>query len=89
MRKIVDSYTTRHGELKAIYSVATSSIKHRDIEIGALYELEYRLGNQVMFLKGELDQATEGNRTLFFKHPDPDRKLIGIPVMSIIRYVKK
>jgi hypothetical protein len=89
MRKIVDSYTTRHGELKAIYSVATANLKHRDVEIGSVYELEYRLGNQVMFMKGELDHATEGNRTLFFKHPDVDRKLIGIPIMSIIRYVRK
>jgi hypothetical protein len=81
MRKIVDSYTTRHGELKAIYSVATANLKHRDVEIGSVYELEYRLGNQVMFLKGELDHATDGNRTLFFKHPDPERKYIGIPIM--------
>jgi hypothetical protein len=50
MRKIVDSYTTRHGELRAIYSVATANLKHRDIEIGAVYELEYRLGKQVLFL---------------------------------------
>lgn len=89
MRKIVDSYTTRHGELKAIYSVATASLKHRDIEPGAVYEIEYRLGNQVVFLKAELDYATEGNRTLFFKHPDPERRLIGIPIMNIIAYVKK
>ena len=89
MRKIVDSYTTRHGELKAIYSVATANLKHRDIEMGALYEIEYRLGNQVVFLKSELDHVTDGNRTLFFKHPDPERRLIGIPIMSIIRYVKK
>jgi len=89
MRKIVGQYTTRNGELKAIYSVKDSAMKHRDIEIGATYEIAYKLGRFEGYLKSILVQVTDDNRTLFFKHPDPARHLIGIPVMNVIKYVKK
>lgn len=89
MRKIVGQYTTRNGELRAIYSVKESAMKHRDVEIGATYEIAYKLGRFEGYLKSILVQVTDDNRTLFFKHPDPSRGLIGIPIMNVIKYVKK
>lgn len=89
MRKIVGQYTTKNGELRAIYSTKESVLKHRDIEIGAIYEIAYRLGTGDSYLKSELIMHTDDFRTLFFRHPDPSRKLIGIPLMNILKYVKK
>lgn len=89
MRKIIGQYTTRNGDLKAIYSVSGAIFKTKDIEIGAWYEIEYLLGKSEMYLKGKLVSATDGNRTLFFKLEDSKRKSIGIPIMNILRYVKK
>lgn len=86
MRKIVGQYTTRHGELRAIYSVANSIFKHKDIEIGMKYDIQYKLGNKDAYLSGTLELATEGNRTLFFK---TEGKSIGIPIMSIVKYIRK
>jgi len=34
-----------------------------------------------------LELATEGNRTLFFK--TLEGKSIGIPIMSIVKYIRK
>lgn len=87
MRKIVGQYTTRHGELRAIYSVANSIFKHKDIELGSKFEIQYKLGNKDAYLSGVLELATEGNRTLFFK--TTEGKSIGIPIMSIVKYIKK
>ena len=86
MRKIVGQYTTRHGELRAIYSVANSIFKHKDIEIGSKYDIQYKLGKKDAYLSGVLDFVTDGNRTLFFK---TEGKTIGIPIMSIVKYIIK
>jgi hypothetical protein len=87
MRKIVGQYTTRHGELRAIYSVANSIFKHKDIELGGKFDIQYKLGNKDAYLSGVLELATEGNRTLFFK--TNEGKSIGIPIMSIVKYIRK
>lgn len=87
MRKIVGQYTTRHGELRAIYSVANSIFKHKDIELGGKFDIQYKLGNKDTYLSGVLELATEGNRTLFFK--TTEGKSIGIPIMSIVKYIRK
>jgi len=87
MRKIVGQYTTRHGELRAIYSVANSVFKHKDIELGGKFDIQYKLGNKDAYLSGVLELATEGNRTLFFK--TTEGKSIGIPIMSIVKYIRK
>jgi len=46
-----------------------SVLKHRDIEIGAIYEIAYKLGNGDSYLKSELIMHTDDFRTLFFRHP--------------------
>lgn len=87
MRKIVGQYMTRHGELRAIYSVANSIFKHKDIILGSKFDIQYKLGNKDAYLSGVLELATEGNRTLFFK--TTEGKSIGVPIMSIFKYIKK
>lgn len=85
MRKIVGQYTTRHGELRAIYSVANSVFKHKDVEVGMIYDIQYKLGKKDVYLSGELVYVTDGNRTLFFKIKEG--RTVGIPIMSIINYI--
>jgi len=88
MRKIVGQYTTRLGELKAIYSVQGSIMKSKDIEIGCRYELAYKLGRFEGYLNATLAFTTDDHRTLFFKNPEGIGH-IGIPTMNILKYIKK
>jgi membrane-bound lytic murein transglycosylase MltF len=89
MRKIVGQYTTTRGELKAIYDVSKSVMRHKDIEIGCEYELAYKLGRFDAYLKATLVLVTDDNRTLFFKNPERENNLIGIPIMNVLKYYKK
>jgi len=86
MRKIVDSYVTRKGELRAIYSTGGSKFKHKDIELKGIYEINYKLGGKESFLKGQIIGWTEEYRTIFFK---VDGKEIGVPINNITAYVRK
>ena len=86
MRKIIDSYVTRKGELKAIYSTGGSKLKHKEIEQYGVYEINYKLGGKEAFLKGKLMGWTDEFRTLFFK---VDGKEIGVPINNITAYVRK
>jgi hypothetical protein len=88
MRKIVGQYTTRMGELKAIYSVQGSVMKHKDIELGCRYELAYKLGRFEGYLNAVLMFTTDDHRTLFFKNPEGIGH-IGVPIMNILKYIKK
>jgi len=89
MRKVISTYISRHGNPVAIYSTYGTIFRSKDIELGATYELAYKLGRGDAYLKAELIMVTENNRTLFFKNPDDEDKLIGIPTMNIIKYYKK
>jgi hypothetical protein len=55
--------------------------------LGSKFEIQYKLGNKDAYLSGVLELATEGNRTLFFK--TTEGKSIGIPIMSIVKYIRK
>jgi hypothetical protein len=55
--------------------------------LGGKFDIQYKLGNKDAYLSGVLELATEGNRTLFFK--TTEGKSIGIPIMSIVKYIRK
>lgn len=86
MRKIVDSYITRKGELRAIYSTGGSKVKHKDIELNGIYEINYKLGGKESFLRGKIVGWTDEYRTIFFR---TETNEIGVPINNITAYVRK
>ncbi len=89
MRRVISTYISRHGNPVAIYAIHGAAMRNKEIEVGAIYEIVYRLGLGDNYLKAELIMATDDNRTLFFRNPTEPTKAIGVPVMNILKYVKK
>lgn len=89
MRRVLSTYISRHGNPVAIYAIQGSVMRNKEVEIGATYEIVYRLGLGDNYLKAELTEVTDDYRTLFFRNPENPIKRIGIPIMNILKYVKK
>lgn len=89
MRRVISTYISRHGNPVAIYAIQGAVMRNKEVEVGSIYEMVYRLGIGDSYLKAELIMVTDDNRTLFFRNPDEPTKTIGIPIMNIIKFVKK
>lgn len=89
MRRVISTYISRHGNPVAIYAIQGAVMRNKEVEVGSIYEMVYRLGIGDNYLKAELIMATDDNRTLFFRNPNEPTKAIGVPIMNIIKFVKK
>lgn len=89
MRRVISTYISRHGNPVAIYAIQGAVMRNKEVEVGATYEMVYRLGIGDNYLKAELIMVTDDNRTLFFRNPENPIKAIGVPIMNILKFVKK
>jgi predicted RNA methylase len=78
MREIVEILKSESGLPINIYEV-----KNYKLTMGAMYHIDYKLGNSSQEFESRLVSATEGERTLIFNHPVLVNKTIGIPNWNI------
>jgi len=83
MRNVIEVLKAESGRAINIYEV-----KNYKLTMGALYQVDYKLGNYNDVFESRLINSTEGDRTLIFNHPTIVNKTIGIPNWNINKLFK-